>query len=256
MSFITRYERQLLDAAHRRRRRGPGVRTLLVAAVAGLAVTSSALAATGVWRPWADEEGERRPTVTADAPPERQLDLLGVLRRDQTQADRSAAEEGVLRYLGKGVTGVRSDFIRRLGPGGAVLVPVAGYNQQPPDLPQAPDALKRMFAPGRDGLCVFVGEPNGDGGGFECLSTAQVSTGYLPPSLGPRMYGLVPDEVVRVNIRLEGGASVTAPVRDNFFSVSVSRNPADPAPVAAAPRELRWLDPSGRVLRVVSGDAS
>jgi hypothetical protein len=69
------------------------------------------------------------------------------------------------------------------------------------------------------------------------------------------MYGLVPDEVVRVNIRLEGGASVTAPVRDNFFSVSVPRNPADPAPVAAAPQELRWLDASGRLLRVVPGDA-
>lgn len=88
-----------LSARRRRTRRRRGACAAAIVVLIG----APALAATGVWRPKLGTERIGGATITGQAPPEAQLQLLGVLRREQTARDRSARTREALTMVGTGM---------------------------------------------------------------------------------------------------------------------------------------------------------
>jgi hypothetical protein len=256
--FRDRFEVQLVDAA---RREGLGVRDrrlvhlpvtiarrrMLVVALIVLAV-GVAGAATRPWSPTlgSDHFDELRPSASSTGPPSRQLQILGVLRREQTPTDRSAASDAALRYLtGRTSQGVRIAYVRSVAEGQAVLIPVASVTRH---------AIRLT-----DALCVFFGDPTGDGGVRSCWTTDDVVAGRARNSLGRLVYGMVPDGISRVRLTFVGAQVVEAPVQDNFFVLSAPPAPTHRPDAAAAAtiRQVVWLDgagfPAGPPLRGQTG---
>jgi hypothetical protein len=209
-----------LSARKRRTRRRRGACAAAIVVLIG----APALAATGVWRPKLGDDRTEGATITGQAPPAAQLKLLGVLRREQTAADRGARTREALTMVGKGVAGVRTNSIRLLAQTkqdrGIVLIPVARYQLNQPKLPaDAPAGLRARFEPARNGLCVFTldsdhGKPAG--AGVACYSTQDVEQGRAQSGLGDRAAWLVPDGVASLKIEYRDGRSVTASVHDNL----------------------------------------
>ena len=238
----------------RRRRRARFV-ALGTAAIVGIG--GVATAATGLWSPQIGD-GSDTPSIARDAPPQAQLDALGVLRRPQTAADRGENSEYTLRFFGY-LRGVRLDYVRLLGTeaGGAgyVLVPAASEG--------ASDAarLRELKAqhdgrvapvPSKDPLCLFARDPGGGGGGVKCASLQQVLDGRAvigrSPAGGPlTQFGLVADNVAQVR----AGDGATAPVvdvRDNFFEIT------RPIAKGSEPPALYFLDSDGHeIMRTPGG---
>jgi hypothetical protein len=193
----------------------------VLAALVTLLVTGTAIAASGLWRPIL---GEPRfgpgPTITAAAPPPTQLAILGVLRRPQTPADRSARTLALLQYMSGAASGVRTNYIRLLsdstGLGPAILVPVARIDQAPSDVP--PAVLAEL--PQSDALCLLVGDRGGEGAGKRCFTTDDMLEGRGTLSLGDDLFGLVPDTVTRVTVTFSGGAIRTVAPTDNLFETT------------------------------------
>lgn len=240
----------------RRRRRARFV-ALSTAAIVG--VGGVATAATGLWNPQIGD-GSDAPSIARDAPPQAQLNALGVLRRPQTDADRSENSEYTLRFFG-GLRGVRLDYVRLLGTeadgAGYVLVPAAydgtdglrarsralkaqrdsGAADAPPENP---------LSATKDPLCLFARDPSGSGGGVNCFTLQQILDGRATmgrsPARGPlTQFGLVADNVAQVR----AGEPPTAPVvdvRDNFFEVTT------PIAEGSEPTALYFLDGNGRAI--------
>ncbi len=142
MSLLPGLEAQLLDAATRtdpayrpvqiRRRsrlRRPGHGRAGLYSVIGLLVFSGgAYASRGLWQPVLGNDATGHPTATHDAPPNRQLTHLSVLRRPQTDADRGIASSAALKAFRPQDGAIRTAAVRQLAtlPNGAiaVLVPV------------------------------------------------------------------------------------------------------------------------------------
>jgi hypothetical protein len=197
--------------AHRLRLRHPVAVGLALVAFAGAATAAT------IWLPeLGNPDFSYSPGVETAAPPADQLAALGVLRRPQTEADRSGSE-AALHDVNEFATGVRTAYVRVLGStanGPAVLVPVAS----------------RTGAPGlagrRDALCLYypvVGAaPNGAGTNAApaCWSTQQVSLGKAWASSTDHIFGLVPDGVTSVTVT-NGDASAQGTVSSNFFDVVV-----------------------------------
>lgn len=246
MSFLDRFETTLREAGSRYAEHNPPAsqptpkrhrrsRRYLAISLAGLAVAGSATAAvtTHPWSPTLgdDRYGDPEPTISADAPPQDQMAILGVLRRPYTAADRDRLSRATLQFMnGKSTHGVRTDYIRRLGTtsGGAVtLIPIKRWDPRP-------DVLVI------DGLCLFYPEPNGDGGGKSCWTTMQIKGGYAYSQLGSHVYGLVPDGVTEVVVEFGEGGSATAQVRDNFFDAAATGINGPPTVI--------WRDSEGRTV--------
>lgn len=131
---------------------------LSIVALAGVAT-----AATGVWHPQIGDDRRGTPTLSATAVPAEQLKLLGVLRRPATPEDRNAEVRGVLRLVGRGYRGVRTDAVRRLAPasgssGAQILVPAQRAHGTD------------------DALCLHVIAP-ADGAGSSCFTTGALTGG-------------------------------------------------------------------------------
>lgn len=97
--------------------------SLAVVAAAGVAT-----AATGVWRPQVGDAQRGTPSISDRPIPAELTARLEVLRRPATPADRSAEVRRVLRYVGGGYRGVRTDAVRLLAPstptmGARILIP-------------------------------------------------------------------------------------------------------------------------------------
>lgn len=237
--------RELSRARRRRvRRRGAVCAALIVL------VTPPALAATGVWRPQLGDGRTPAPEISADAPPPDQLAMLGVLRREQSEADRGVASRYALQFVGSGsITGVRTNRIRLLAQSnddrGVVLVPVERYHRQPVPLPEdAPAAVREQINPPpvQDALCVF--QLDVDGAGTSCWSTADVREGRAWMALGRRSFWLVPDGVAKVRAEYAGHDPIEAPAREN--AVIYSR-PDE----RAFERRITFLDADGNPVRVI-----
>lgn len=111
-----------------RGRRGRRARFVALGTAAILGAGGVATAATGLWNPQIGD-GSDAPSIARDAPPQAQLDALGVLRRPQADADRGENSEYTLKFFGN-LRGVRVDYVRllgrrRAGRAGYVLVPAA-----------------------------------------------------------------------------------------------------------------------------------
>jgi hypothetical protein len=244
-SFFDQLDKQLREIANRkpgpaaRSRRAPRhTRKLSVILLAVLAVSGTALAATGLWRPIL---GEPRfgppPTITSSAPPRSQLELLGVLRRPQTRADRGAATLEELQYLSRTASGVRTGYIRLLsdhtGLGAAVLVPAARYSLSADEAP--PSVV--TSAPRKNALCLVVGDRDGQGSAKGCFTTDDVRDGAATLSLGRYLFGLVPDGVRTVTVTFGDKRTATSPASSNLFEI--------PMPAGALPQYMTWTTTTG-----------
>lgn len=205
-----------------RRLQGVIAVSLLVLLAAG-----TAIAATGIWRPIL---GMQRygpgPSIASSPPPKAQLAMLAVLRRPQTPADRSAAVRRELRYVSGDLSGVRTDYIRKLAitqygqP--VILVPSAHFEDS---LPGAPPAVKRLL-PKTNALCIIYPERTlSEGVAAHCYTTRQVGSDQATGSLGNHQYGLVPDNISSVTWTYASGRTITTPVRENFFDMTTPRQP-------------------------------
>jgi hypothetical protein len=250
--YLDTLQARLVDASRRlsqeRRRRwkwrsGAAV-TFVVSAGA------PALAATGVWRPPIGDGHGPAPKVTSEAPPADQLAMLGVLRRAQTNADRSAASLRALRLISGGsVRGVRADSVRLLAKGsrdgGLVLVPVARYTRTWPHLPADTPADERHRLnppPVNDALCLF--QLDVDGAGVACWSSADVREGRAWMALGHRAAWIAPDGVTSVRTDYPHAETIDTTVHDNLalFTEPHGRH-GDPT--------TTFLDARGTAVRVV-----
>jgi hypothetical protein len=252
IGFVTRFESELLTATPRPERRRAR-RSSLVAVLAGLAVAAPTLAATQPWKPLLGDDRRGTPASSVQAPPAEQLAGLGVLRRPQSDDDRGQLAEQALRLTDSNVDGVRTGSVRTLSSPAtdAVLIPVERFNLQaakflPPD---APASMRNAFAVKHDGICLFVPDPAGDGGGTGCNTWDELRQGTLPSRIGPIYYGVVPDGVARVTIRTDIG-SLDAPVRENFFAARSEQASAD-RPTASA-LGVDWIDAAGNVTHSVA----
>jgi hypothetical protein len=212
---------------------------LPVAALAAVSLAGVAIAATAVWRPALGAPGlGAPPTSTAAAPPEAQLAVLGVLRRQQTPADRGAETRSELTYMGNTASGVRTAYIRllsdRTGLGPAVLVPVAQITQAaPPELGAAP--------PRTGALCLLVGDAAGRGAAKRCFTTGDLLAGRGTLSLATDIFGVVPDAVAMVSITFSNGATRHVAPLGNLFELA--------EPAGAAPATMTWASATGTVQR-------
>ncbi|HEX3875218.1 MAG TPA: hypothetical protein VHW26_13780 [Solirubrobacteraceae bacterium] len=220
-----------------RARRGP---RRLIAVLAAVSLTGTAVAATGLWRPILGEPrfGGPAPTITASPPPPAQLAVLGVLRRPQTPADRSGATRDELQYLSPAAGGVRTAYIRLLsddtGLGPAVLVPVARIDESSAGAPPAVAAE----LPHTDALCLVVGDRDGQGAAKRCFTTADVVGGLASLSVGSDLFGLVPDDVRRVTVSFTGGTARTVSPASNLFEIAM--------PAGGIPATMTWTTATGR----------
>ena len=232
-------------------RRSPRV---LFAALACLAVSATAIAATTPWQPiFGDPAAPQRVVVSGSAPPAEQLALLGVLRRSQTEEDRGDVTRQALRYFGTSTQGVYTNYIRRLSAAGelpAVLVPARswhlfGLDENDAQVRKDP-RMRKLLASARakkqDVLCVFVLDPV-DGGAKGCYTTAELRRGTAGGGLGAMVYGLVPDGVAQVRFDSVRGAEVVA-VHDNFYEYRATAGSGSGELMRS--RGTTWLDDEGQ----------
>ena len=248
--FLDRYEDQLTAAAFRElqpgspRRAFPRGRPVLAVALAVLAISASAVAATGSWR---DVLGIDDSSTTTDAPPPKQeLAILGVLRRPPAADDFGPAATAALQYFGSQPSGLRPSYIRLVAKNergeGIVLVPAVAYN---PKFIGGSSSLRARLVRSSP-VCLFYPDPLGTGGVRNCWGQEDIEAGTATASLGLHQYGLVPDGVTRVRALYSDGVSAAAVVKDNFFDIAAPRNPDDPEVVPKAPKTLVWFDSAGR----------
>lgn len=252
MNFIDSYERQLVEAAERRRdarlsrraRRwlgGRAQRRGAALALAALVVAVPATAATvGGWDPF--EDSQHNPRVGKPTASERPVDgalkaRLGVLRRPQTPADRGAATDQRLRDVGREFRGAQVDGIRVLDrERTVVLVP---FEQMPVPRDDQGRPLPGFGGPEQQNVaCVFRGTSEG----FTvagCHDPTKIERGLAIGTGGDEVSGLVPDGVARVRL-IRGGESGEADVRDNWFATS-------DAP--SSPRFVEWLAADGSLVK-------
>jgi hypothetical protein len=246
--YLDDLQARLVDASRelsRARRRRVRRRGAWCAALAIL-LAPPALAATGVWRPQLGDGKAPAPAISADSPPASQLALLGVLRREQNEADRGVASRYALKFVGSSsITGVRTDSIRLLAQSsqdrGVVLVPVERYHRELPG--DVPDELrKQLEVTIDDALCVY--QLDTDGAGVACYSSDDVREGRAWMRLGRRALWIVPDGVASVRTEYIGHAPITAAAHDNtvIFSAPEGR---------IQERRSTFLGKDGQPIRVI-----
>lgn len=236
-TFLDRLGDQLISAeralvaaipAARSRRRWRSPRTTAVVLV-GLAIAVPAVAATQPWRPILGRPAlHDTPAGTSDTPvPDNASALLAVLRRPQTDRDRSPTSRVLLRVVGQQFHGVRVNSVRLLSPSPghhALVVSAQGVGQEPGVTKGIGDAICLIFSAGR-----------------VCGDAASLREHGVSMTAGPNVRGLVPDGVATVLLRFRGGATISAEVRDNLFWITT-------APVTAAPFTAQWLDADRHVI--------
>lgn len=234
--------RELTRVRRRRARRRGAVCAALV-----VLVTPPALAATGVWRPTLGDGEGPAPAISADAPPPDQLATLGVLRREQTEADRGVATRYALKFVDSpSLKGVRTDSIRLLAQSGqdrgVVLVPVQRYEHRLPE--EIPEELrKRVERTIEDALCVYQLD-SVDGASVACYSTADIRDGRAWSMLGHRSLWIVPDGVTKVRTEYADHEPIEAAAHDNAVIFTAPEGPVEE-------RRTTWLDADGKAVRVI-----
>jgi hypothetical protein len=247
--FLERFERQLLASKPPKRRHR---RRSAAAIAAGLILLSGpAWAATRLWQPKVGDEQRGTPRTSVDPPPAEQLAGMEVLRRTQTSTDRTGVAVQALKLTDTNVDGVRTRWVRVLSTNGidAALVPVQKYNLKLAEHiePGMSPEMKRDLSVKRNGLCLFVADPAGDGGGYGCAQWDDIAAGTLPSSIGPMVYGLVPDGVAHVEIRFEDHPPQRLAVHENFYATRSSGDERLPDLAGAV-----WLDQRGAVVKTIT----
>ena len=253
MTFIDSFEDQLVEAAQRQRdasvsgrarrfrpsmprRRGPAV--VLAALLIGVPAATATVAG---WSPFDDADRSPRlpaPSTSQQGAAPELAATLGVLRRDQTDADRGVDTKKAARAFSStgGYRGAQLKGIRVLDPErGIVLIP---FERGPVPLdPQGRPLPGFDPASYTNVACLF--EQSGDGfAGIGCHSADKIRSGRAISSGSGRVTGLVPDGVASVRLG-RGAQSTEAAVRDNLFV----------AEGADAPRAIEWLAEDGSTVK-------
>jgi hypothetical protein len=219
-------ERHARHSARRRRR----ARIAATVAVAVLGLLGAAVATgTFFWQPQLGNDSQGHATASPSDVPAAQREVLGVLRRAQTDADRSAAARYAAGWLGTEFRGVRTNSIRLLTNGAVLFSAEHGPS-------------------GDDDLCLFLADS--EAGGITCGGTDQLRRNGIAiitiprpdvrfqtkdgklvlhdghpvavpgskPSLQPaHVIGIVPDGVAEVRF-----ATTTAAVHDNAYDAHLT----------------------------------
>ncbi len=247
--------------AGRQRRWRPSRRAGLLA-LGAVVVTGSAVAATTGWHPVLGSNERDRPREANTSVPAAQIAALGVLRREQTDADRGPQVQSVLRLLMRQeINGIHTDAIRILRRHRnlvTMLVPVERVGGRDAG---HPSSLQRHA------LCVFYGVQNapptttvndhgktrtipnipGLSAGQVCGDLDKLKTtgiGAATRTDNGRQWltsALVPDGVARVIVRLRQHRKVTAAVHDNYYEVNTGDE-------IAPAWGVRWLDAQGNTI--------
>jgi hypothetical protein len=214
--FISRYEQQLRTAAERELRR-PQRRRLARRSRRTLAIGFAIVTAAGVpaaarngWFPFAGRSDA--PTSTTGAPADNLYSILGVLRRPQTDTDRTAAAFAV-KSTGDSYSGVQTDYVRGASATadgtGVVLIPAESHRLTP--------ASPRL----RDVICMWrtdFSDGTAEGGGRGCYHADAIREGHALQTLGRHVDMIVPDAVARVQATTAGGQTSEIRPTDNVAS--------------------------------------
>jgi iron uptake system EfeUOB component EfeO/EfeM len=178
----------------------------------------------------------------------------GILRRPQRKLDklRRSQLSPALGASGLIMSGIR--FLGRSAYGGRIyLIPaehLLGFRLASLRcLPRNERALERVLAPqlrreyGHKALCMQV---IGGNGSSPICAEASGNPEALLYMGGTPGFGLVPNGVSAVTVTYQTAPPRTVPVRRNFFSI------VEPSQTVA-PCGVQWLDPSGSVIKVVTG---
>jgi hypothetical protein len=247
-------------AAHRRPHRWwhPSRRPALLA-VGALILTGTAVAATGAWHPILGDDHRGHPQPAHSAVPGDQTAALAVLRRAQTDSDRRADVQQVLRLLARGeINGVHTDAIRvlrRRPDGVTILLPASRVGRHDAGHPSSlrhqvlcvltsVTTTRTITVKDRSGKPRTIPEPAGAGqvcGDLHQLRTTGIGASGTRTDHGWLTGALVPDGVARVIIRLRHHRYLSAPVHDNYYEVNTG-NELAPA------WGVRWLDARGHTI--------
>jgi hypothetical protein len=93
-------------------------------------------------------------------------------------------------------------------------------------------------------------------GGGTCATLDTIATRGLLMTAGPRLLGVVPDGVARVNIEYPGGVTRSAAVTDNIYTLDnapqVTRDSAGsnepPVTPGEMPFSIHWLSEDGTIV--------
>jgi hypothetical protein len=274
-SAIGRTVAPAVRAPRDRRPRLNGSRRTALLMAAGVLATGAALAATAPWSPIVGNDQQGHPTTSVAPLPADELAALGVLRRPQTDPDRSPEIAAMLKVLNPNVdNGVHPDDIRLLQsqPAGfSVLVPIDRDVTNAPGYGGPPQVDNNV-------LCLFVASPPTSRGatdatatvyGQKCGTVADLKAGriLMGGQYGGRLTltGLVPDGVTTIQLPLRNGTTITAPVTNNSFHINTdapdgsyedapirwlrsdaaAKTPADPTSTAVTqPASATAVDPS------------
>jgi hypothetical protein len=232
--------------ARRPRRWRPSRRVGLLA-VGALVATGTAVAGTGAWHPILGDDHRGHPQEAVGSIPPDQLAALGVLRRPQTDSDRSRDVQSILRLLARPeINGIHTDGIRLLRErrdGATILVPVVRVGRHDAG---HPSSIRRQV------LCVLTGfritrtGQAAGGAGQVCGDLRQLRTTGIGASGSRSDHGwitgaLVPDGVARVVIRLRHHRHVAATVHDNYYEINTGDE-------LAPAWGVRWLDARGHTI--------
>lgn len=128
-----------------------------------LAFSAVAYASQDLWRPVLGSGTANAPAAAAAPPPKAFMDELAVLRRPQTNRDRSAASEAALRFPARDAE-IRTGYVRRLrdtqNGGPVILVPV-------------------VDADGQDRLCLWTPDAAADATSRTCATHDEFAAGRL-----------------------------------------------------------------------------
>lgn len=233
----------------RRRRRTQRFRLGLMTSAAVVTLGGGAVASQTLWAPLLGWEDGNRPSVSHEPAPAAQADRLGVLRREQTAADRGPAARTALTSMSRRYVGVRVSAVRVIADGrgaSSVLVPVTTAKGTTAGVA----AKSRLAAQTRDdALCLHVVyDDAAAGGALRCFTTADLAQGGAMVLSGETIRGVTPDGVARVRFSGARGVLRDVPVRDNLFVTSF-------ADVEGATR-LSWVAADGRPVPLARGAAS
>lgn len=210
----------------------------------------TAIAATAPWSPQLGAADRGHATLATTAVPGDQTAALAVLRRPQTDADRTPEVEALLKLVmaPRQFGGVHLDSLRLLAKrpeGIAVLVAAERTGTNDPGYP--PEVR-------HDQLCLLTSSNHSwvkgkqvpmKSAGAKCGTVADIAAGKM--MMGAQWEGrmgasgLVPDGVTRVEIPLTGGPTLKLDVVNNTYFVETA------VPVGRFnPNTVRWLDAAGQ----------
>jgi hypothetical protein len=236
------------NAAAGRRIAGWRASRVVAVGVACLAFGGTAMAATGVWDPGIGARSSSGPASISTTPvPAALVAQIAVLRRDQTDQDRSPEVEATLARASL-AGGVRPDSARFLAPGanGEATVMFSAEKGSSFVSEGEPVCVDRPFAP-------FHQSGYLDNGAFcfglgELLSGHAYATDAEVASNTWLTVGVVPDGVATVTAEFGSAPDVTVPVTNNYWELSPSGPQLSNANGEAGVEHTVWRDADGNVV--------